>query len=182
MKPSHNNTKINIKDMTIIAVFAAILSVISIIPTGIYILGVPLTLQTFAMAFCGYVLGSKKGTIAVIIYILLGAIGLPVFNGFNGGLQVITSVVGGFIIGFIFISIFTGLRIKHNIISGIIGIFLCHILGIFVAIFFLETNFLSTALVVSLPYIPKDIISLFLAYTCAKSVKRSLRSANIDLS
>lgn len=181
MKHSHNQTNNKIKDMTIISVFAAIITVISIIPTGIYILGIPLTLQTFAMAFSGYVLGWKKGTIAVVVYILLGAIGLPVFNGFNGGIQVIASVVGGFILGFAFIALFAGLPIRFKIISGIMGIVLCHILGIAVAVFFLETSFLSTAVVVSLPYIPKDIVSLVLAYFCAKSVKRSLRSANIEM-
>jgi biotin transport system substrate-specific component len=179
MSHSNKHIKISIKDMTLISVFAAIISIISIIPTGIYILGVPLTLQTFAMAFSGYVLGTRKGTLAVIIYILLGAIGLPVYNGFNGGIHVLASVVGGFIFGFIFISIFTGLRSKHPIILGITGLLLCHILGIVVAAFFLETGYISTAAIVSLPYLPKDIISIILAYTCAKSVKKSMRNIHL---
>ena len=76
--------KISTKTIVTVGMFTAVLSVLSILtipmPTG-----VPVTLQTFAMALCGYVLGWKKGTSSTLIYILLGTVGVPVFAGMTGG-------------------------------------------------------------------------------------------------
>ncbi|MCL1788079.1 MAG: biotin transporter BioY [Defluviitaleaceae bacterium] len=62
--------------------------------------GVPMTLQTLAISFAGMLLGAKKGTVAVLVYILLGAIGAPVFANFGGGVAVIFGRTGGFILSF----------------------------------------------------------------------------------
>lgn len=62
--------------------------------------GVPVTLQTFAAALSGYVLEMKFGAVATLVYILLGAAGLPVFAGFTGGVGIIAGAAGGFIWGF----------------------------------------------------------------------------------
>lgn len=75
----NTDKKIKTADLVMIALFAAITAVLSQIaipmPTQ-----VPVTLQTFAVALCGYCLGAKKGTAAILIYILLGAVGIPVFT------------------------------------------------------------------------------------------------------
>ncbi|MDY5627951.1 MAG: biotin transporter BioY, partial [Clostridia bacterium] len=72
------------KDIIFIGLFAAILCVCAqiSIPTPF---GIPFTLQTFAVALCGYILGAKKGALTVLVYILLGTVGLPVFSGFGAG-------------------------------------------------------------------------------------------------
>lgn len=87
------------KDLTVCSLFAAmtaILAQISIPFPG----GVPLTMQTVAIALTGIILGSKKGFISICVYILLGAIGMPVFANFSGGLQIISGPTGGFILSF----------------------------------------------------------------------------------
>ncbi|ONI45194.1 hypothetical protein AN640_04845 [Candidatus Epulonipiscium fishelsonii] len=87
------------RDLTICALFAAmtaVLAQISIPFPG----GVPLTMQTLAVALCGIILGPKLGGISVLIYVCLGAIGLPVFSSLSGGLQTIVGSTGGFIISF----------------------------------------------------------------------------------
>ena len=77
-----------------VGVFAAVLAVLSQIsfplPSGI-----PVTLQTFAVALCGYALGCKRGTLAVLVYIVLGAVGLPVFANFSGGFGSLVGLAGG---------------------------------------------------------------------------------------
>ena len=65
---------------------------------------VPFTLQTFAIFFTLGLLGAKRGMLSILIYILIGMIGLPVFSSFNSGLGVIAGPTGGYIIGFIFSS------------------------------------------------------------------------------
>ena len=85
--------------MSMTALAAAIISVISpwIIPVG----PIPVTLCSFAIDLISSVLGGVRGAAAVGIYILLGGVGLPVFSGFAGGLQVVAGATGGYIIGYI---------------------------------------------------------------------------------
>lgn len=91
--------KITTRDMTYIGLFAVLITVCSwlSIPTS-----VPFTLQTFAVFCAAGLLGGKRGMLAVLVYILLGAIGLPVFSGFRGGIGVLFGTTGGYIIGFLF--------------------------------------------------------------------------------
>lgn len=77
-----NSNREKITNIVMVGVFAAVLAVLSQIsfplPSDI-----PVTLQTFAVALCGYALGCKRGTLAVLVYIVLGAVGLPVFANFS---------------------------------------------------------------------------------------------------
>ena len=89
---------IDLAYMALGAVIIAVCSWISI-PTV-----VPFTLQTFAVFSVLGLLGGKRGTISVLIYILLGAVGVPVFAGFSGGFGVILGPTGGYIVGFLLVS------------------------------------------------------------------------------
>ena len=86
-------------DIVYIAVFAVIMAICSwiSIPTT-----VPFTLQTFGVFIAVGILGGKRGTLAVLVYIILGAIGVPVFSGFTGGVGILVGTTGGYIIGFLF--------------------------------------------------------------------------------
>lgn len=96
-----------VKEMVFTAMFAALIAVCSIIsiPVG----EVPVTLQTFAVCLSGAMLGWKRGTLSVLIYILLGAVGLPVFAGMKGGVGVLAGPTGGYIIGFLLTALIIGL-------------------------------------------------------------------------
>jgi biotin transport system substrate-specific component len=88
-----------IRDMCFIAIFSAVIAVCAqiVVPMPG---GVPFTLQTFAILLAGIILGAKKGATSVLIYILLGAAGVPVFQSFTGGLGVILNYTGGYILSF----------------------------------------------------------------------------------
>lgn len=171
--------------MVLVALFGAIISIISIIPTGINIMGVPATLQSFAIALAAYTLGYKKGTMATLIYILLGVIGLPVFGGFKGGMGVIASVTGGFIIGFIPLTILIGLAIKCKsklkiVIVSFIGLALCYIIGVTWFTLISKTSIITGILVMVLPYLPKDILSLVAAYMVAKKLRKTIKYIGME--
>ena len=86
------------KDMALTAMFAVLIAVCSWISIP---LAVPITLQTFGV-FCALaVLGGKRGFFAVLVYILLGAAGLPVFAGFKSGIGTLFGSTGGYIVGFL---------------------------------------------------------------------------------
>ena len=85
-------------DMVCTAMFAVIMAVCSWISIPAM---VPFTLQTFGVFLAVGTLGGKRGSLAVLIYLLLGAVGLPVFSGFAGGLGYMMGSTGGYIIGFL---------------------------------------------------------------------------------
>lgn len=166
--------RVKTADLVMIGVFAALIGVLSQIaipmPTG-----VPVTLQTFAVALCGYFLGAKKGAAAVIIYILLGAVGAPVFTGFKGGFACIGGLTGGFIYGFLAMVLLCGLSLKSKplrIALGIAGVIVLHFFGVLQYSLITENGFIQSFLLVSAPYLIKDFISVVLGYFGALAVGR----------
>lgn len=179
------------KTSTIIltGMFTAIAAVISSLPIGFQIFGVPATLQTFAMAFLGFVLGPKNGTTAAAVYILLGLAGIPVYNGFTGGPSVLFGMTGGFIWGFLFIAFFCGTSYEqrnYNLKNILIKIFLpfagliiCHVIGIIQFCLVMDMKLWPAAMSVSIPYLPKDILSIVIAYFIAVSIRKALSASKI---
>lgn len=141
--------------------------------------GVPITLQTFGIALCGYVLGWKFGMASVGTYIVLGAVGLPVFSGFQGGFAPIIGVTGGFMWGFILMALLCGLSKGFNnkavkIALGICGLLLCHAAGVIQFSLVTGTPFWTSVLTVSVPYLIKDVISVAAAYAVSVALGKAL--------
>ena len=86
-------------DLALVAMFAAVMAVCAWITVPA---AVPFTLQTFGVFLTVGVLGGKKGTLSVAVYLLLGAFGLPVFSGFSGGVGQLAGSTGGYLVGFLF--------------------------------------------------------------------------------
>lgn len=181
--------KISIRTITFTAMFAAIISVLSIltIPTP---WGVPFTLQTFAIALCGFVLGKKYGTLATGVYVLLGAVGLPVYAGMKGGFGVLFGPTGGYIIGFIFMALLCGIaydfwrksgvkKYACTIIFALLGLAACHALGIVQLKNYYEMTWAAAAMAGTVPYLVKDILSVIAAFFLALAVRKALKAANL---
>ena len=120
-------------DLVYIAVFAVVMAVCSWISIPAQI---PFTLQTFGVFMAVGVLGGKRGSLAVLVYILLGAIGVPVFAGFSGGLGILLNNTGGYIIGFLFSALvmwamekLPGKKAVMQIVSMIVGLIVCYAFG-----------------------------------------------------
>jgi len=94
-----NKSRLSIQNLCRISIFAATIAVMAQISISMPF-GVPLTMQTFAVALAGVVLGAKKGAVAAFVYILLGALGAPVFAQFRGGFDLLVGPTGGYIISF----------------------------------------------------------------------------------
>ncbi|MDE6724290.1 MAG: biotin transporter BioY [Ruminiclostridium sp.] len=172
-----NKSKIKTADIVFVGVFAAVLAVLSQISIPLP-LGVPVTLQTFAVALCGYFLGWKKGLAAVLVYILLAAVGVPVLAGFCGGFSYILGLSGGFIYGFLFLAALCGLNLKHKVFkiaAGCGGLLLCHLCGLLQYGLIAGEGFVTSFLLVSAPFLIKDIVSVVLAYFCALVILRAVK-------
>ena len=103
-----SNKFFTVRNMTFIAVMAALVCVAG--PWSIPMPGlVPISLASFAVYLAGGILGWKKGTVAVLIYVILGAVGVPVFSGGAGGFAKLFGVTGGYIFGYIPCALLSGL-------------------------------------------------------------------------
>lgn len=125
--------KLTLHEQLLAATFAGIIAIFSqiIIPLGI----VPLSLQTFIVGLTVTLLGRKVGIWSVLIYFLLGAIGLPVFAGGGSGVGYLLGPTGGFLVGFIFASLIIGTIIKYTGYAYFSTI-VANLLGFIVALFF----------------------------------------------
>lgn len=171
------------KRLVLTGMFAAVLAVLSQIAIPMPS-GVPITLQTFAVALTGFVLGWKMGTAAVLIYVLIGALGVPVFSGFGAGVGVLFGKTGGFLFGFPFMAFFCGLgaggkgRVRPVVLAAV-GLAICHCLGILQFSILMGMPFAESALLVSLPYLAKDAVSVALACFGGAVLRRALHMANM---
>lgn len=171
------------KTIVIAGMVAAALAVISQIalPTPF---GVPLTLQTFAIALIGVILGPRLGSICVGVYILIGAVGMPVFANLKGGVGALLDKTGGFLWGFLFLAILCGLGVSiknkaAGVATGLAGLLICHFLGVFQFSVLMHMRFAQTAVLVSLPYILKDILSVVAAFIVGAQIKNRLVKSGV---
>ena len=177
--------KANTKATVMIGMFAAVLAVMSQISLPMPS-GVPVTLQTFAVALTGFILRWKYGMMAVGAYLLAGIIGIPVFSGFAGGLGVLFGKTGGFLWGFLFLSGLCGAGQKRKkkwilAVMSCLGLLMCHLLGSLQFELLSGIGLLESAALVSVPYLLKDAISVFLAYLVAKALEKSFWAAGIRI-
>lgn len=168
-------------DMVYIAIFAVLIAICSwiAIPTM-----VPFTLQTFGVFLAVGVLGGKRGTVAVLIYILLGAIGVPVWSGFMGGIGVLLNNTGGYIIGFLFIALIMwgaeklfGRKNWVMIVSMALGLVVCYAFGTlwFMMLYLKNTGAIGLGTVLGwcvIPFIIPDILKMALAFILSRRLNK----------
>ena len=167
--------------MALGAVIIAVCSWVSI-PTV-----VPFTLQTFAVFSVLGLLGGKRGTISILIHILLGAVGVPVFSGFSGGFGVLLGPTGGYIIGFILMGLLYwlmeklfGVKIYVRIISMVLCLLVCYAFGTawFMIVYAKQSGpiGLGTALLSCVvPFIIPDFVKMGLAMLITSRVGKYLK-------
>lgn len=109
---SNNKGKLEIKRVVSIALMTAVICVLSPFAIVIPISPVPISLATFAIYLVVILLGCKDGTLSVLIYVVLGFAGAPVFTGFTGGVAKVLGPTGGYIIGYIFLALIEGLFVE----------------------------------------------------------------------
>lgn len=100
--PEQTASKLRTRDLAVIALFTALMAACAWISVPVPAPFVQFTMQTFALFAALLALGGKRGTYAVSAYLLLGAVGAPVFSNFRGGLGVLLGTTGGYILGFVF--------------------------------------------------------------------------------
>lgn len=191
--------KILLRDMCYIALFAAIITVCSYlaIPIG----EISVTLQTFAVCAAAGLLGWKRGTLSVIVYILLGICGIPVFSGFKNFYALIGGASAGYVIGFLFTALLTGIVTDNlhkigdkakNKTAGqilqlvllaaamVVGVALCYMFGTLWYMWIYKGSVSSDNLQIALaycvyPFILPDLIKIVVAAILVNRLKRFVK-------
>lgn len=171
-------------DMAYIALFAVMIAVCSWISIPAT---VPFTLQTFGVFLAVGVLGGKRGTLAVLVYLLLGMVGLPVFAGFSGGMGCLLGSTGGYIVGFLFSALvmwamerLLGKKPWVLALSMVLGLIVCYAFG---TVWFMQVYAKTTGAIglwtalgwCVFPYILPDLVKIVLAMVLCKRLAAAIR-------
>lgn len=172
-------SKISIQDICSIAIMTALTAVMAQISIPMP-LGVPMTMQTFAITLAAVVLGSKKGGLSILVYVLMGAIGLPVFAGFSGGFQNLVGPTGGFIISFPIMAFIIGLGAEHREKKGmftlmlILGTVSNYVIGVLMFCIIMKASVWTGITACVLPFIPTAIIKAVIAAALGLQIRKRL--------
>ena len=175
----------SVQKMAIIALMTAILCILAPISIPVFVSPVPISLGVLAIYLTAYVLSPLDATISVIIFILLGTFGLPVFSGYSGGLSKLVGPTGGYIIGFLFTvyisSLFIHMKkgIIFDVIGMITGLALCYILGTIWFSYQQGKGFIASLLLCVVPFLIGDAIKIIVAVILGTQINKRL--AHLDL-
>ena len=178
-----NTKKLSIRELCQMSIFIAIIAACAqiVIPMPF---GVPITLQTFAIPLAGVVLGAKNGTLATVVYVLLGAIGAPVFHAFTGGLNMVFGITGGFILSFPLMALAAGIGSNKNnrlwlALWLVIGATVNYICGLLWFSFVTSNSLAVSVIFVVLPFIPGDIIKIIMVVMLGNLIKHALVKSRV---
>ena len=169
--------------MTLTALMCVVIIICSqiIVPMAF----VPFTMQTFAVFVSLLILGGMKGTAAVALYLLMGAIGLPVFTGFSGGLGHLQGATGGYLAGFLLTAviywIFEKKADENPFVKWVVlgaGLVACYAVGTawFAVMYGSKRTVWGILMLCVIPYIIPDIVKMILADLVAKRVRKAFHS------
>ncbi|MBO4356419.1 MAG: biotin transporter BioY [Clostridia bacterium] len=183
------NNKNSISKLVITALGAALLAVCSWITIPFT---VPFTMQTFGIFIILLLLGGKYGTISIAVYIALGAVGVPVFSGFQAGIGHLLGLTGGYIFGFLLAGIFHIIiepvmeKSKKTVIPFLIlELLICYAVG---TVWFSVVahgrgsaySILTVLTTCVFPYVIPDLVKLFLAFSLSEAIKKRTKKPKND--
>ena len=162
-------SKMSVRDICYAGLFAAVIAVMAQISIPMP-MGVPMTMQTFAITLAAVVLGSKLSAIASLVYLALGAVGVPVLANFSGGFDKFVGPTGGFLISFPLMAYIIGLGVEHrNAFKGafvtavIVGTVVNYVVGVALFCAVAKASVATGITACVLPFIPTAIIKAILA-------------------
>ncbi|WP_260261735.1 biotin transporter BioY [Vibrio intestinalis] len=170
------------KNIAYTALFAALIAALGIVPKITLAFGVPITAQSLGIMLCGTILGAKRGGLAVLLFLLLVALGLPLLSGGHGGLGAFASPAAGFLFGWPVAAFVTGLIVEKwrrgniaviatvaSILGGIVVMYVFGIVGMSIA---LNKTWLEAAALVT-AFIPGDVVKAVIAGLLTSAIAKA---------
>lgn len=173
-------------DFVTIALVAAVLCILAPVSITLGFTPIPITLGLFAVVMAGIILGRVRGTICVLVYILLGAVGLPVFSGYMGGIQKIAGPTGGYLWGYLFLVWITGYFVERfagnwymSFFGALVGTIVCYGFGTLWMGLQLKMTPMEALWAGVIPFIPFDLIKIIIAVVACCPVRNALVRQNL---
>ena len=170
------------KRLTLIGLSAALLCILGPLSIPLPVSPVPITLTNFAVYIIIYILGMHSGTVSVLIYLCLGAVGLPVFSAFSGGLGKLASPTGGYLAGFLFLALIQGFLMERfpgkntaAVFGMILGLAVCYLFGTIWLARQMSLTFTAALGVGVLPYLPGDAVKIILAAVAGPKLRAAVK-------
>lgn len=180
------NRNSNTLNITLIGLMAALTCIMGPLSITLPFTPVPISLTNLAVYLSLYVLGMKKGTVSYVIYLLLGLVGLPVFSAFTGGAGKLFGPTGGYLIGFVFMAIISGIFIDrwfHKwyfcVIGMILGTAVCYLFGTVWLAYQAGMSFEAALGAGVIPFIPGDLAKIVIAVVLGTQLRIRLERAGL---
>lgn len=179
-----NDSKI--KNITTVGVLTALICVLAPFSIPLPFTPTPISFANLAIYFSACILGAKKSTLSVIIYLLIGCIGIPVFAGFSAGFSKVAGPTGGYLIGFLFIAFISGFfvekfenKISMYILGMILSTAICYLFGTVWLSMQLKLSFNTALLMGVIPFIPGDFVKILIASLLGIKLRSKLKLLNL---
>lgn len=165
--------------MAVVALMTAVVCVLApfSIPVGV----IPVSLATFGLYLAVWILGGKKATIVCLMYLLIGFVGLPVFSGFTGGPAKLFGPTGGYLIGYLLLTMIAGFfvdkfpgKMKYCLLGYVLGSMACYGTGTLWLAVHLKIGFEAAFVMGVLPFLPGDVIKISLALWLGQIVRHAV--------
>lgn len=168
------------KSLVMTAVCVALTAVLAQISFPLPFTQVPVSLGIMGAFLCGGILGPIYGTLAIAVYLVMGAIGLPVFANFNSGIAALVGPTGGYIVGYLFTAFFSGLFSRSNnrylVFTGyMIGLVICYAFGTVWYSIYMHVGILPALAACVAPFVVLDVTKAVFAYALSKAVRRAVK-------
>ncbi len=174
------------KTLVLISIMTAITCILGPLSIAIPISPVPISFTNLAIYFTAILLGGKKGTISCLVYLLIGFAGVPVFSGFSAGPAKLLGPTGGYLIGFVFMSIISGFfvdkfenKIQMYILGMILGTIVTYALGTVWLAYQANLTLKAALFAGVIPYIPADFIKIAIAAINGPIIKKRLKKSGV---
>lgn len=177
---------IKTKDMVTIALITSVMCIAAPFSIPLPFTPVPISLTNLVIYISCCILGTKKGTISFLLYLLIGLIGLPVFSGFSGGMTKLAGPTGGYLIGFIFCAVFTGIfveKFENKVymypVGMIIGTIICYAFGTSWLAFQMKLGFIQALFMGVIPYLIVDGIKIAISSVLGYTLRSRMKIMNL---
>ena len=175
------------RSMVVIALMTAVTCVIAPISIIIPVSPVPISLGTLAVFLTAYLLGVSRGLVSIILYILLGAVGLPVFSNYGAGLAKIAGTTGGYLLAYLFMIPITGwfvTKFTHrawHLLGMLASLAVCYLFGSAWLAHQAHMSFSAAMAAGVIPFIPGDIAKAAIVLLTGPEIRKRLRQAGLPL-
>lgn len=180
-------SEMNIKMIVLIGFMTAIICVMGPLSIPLPFSPVPISLTNLAIYLTLYVIGTKRGTLSYLIYLLIGFIGVPVFSGFTSGPGKLLGPTGGYLIGFIFMAFISGFFIEKwvdklymHFIGMVVGTLICYLFGTAGLAYQAGLSFFAALAAGVIPFVPGDLVKIFISIFLGTQLNKRIKAFGLN--